>query len=276
MVFTNGEGMDFIPEARRLKDKVVLVTGGGGTNSIGRSISLRFGLEGAKVGVLDIDEAGARSVAGEVQAAGGEAIPIPCDITHLDQCHAAARLLADTYGGQIHVLVNNAAAFRGVMSKQGFRRFNEWTEQDWDYLMKVNLRGMWFCAQAVYPYMQPFGYGKIVNMTSTTFWEGVPGFIHYVSSKGGIIGFTRALARELGPDGIRVNALAPGFTLTEANMEQAAGAREHWEAVLQQQCLPQRHEMADDLAGPTFFLASPDSDFMTGQTILVDGGLRHN
>jgi 3-oxoacyl-[acyl-carrier protein] reductase len=276
MVFTNGEGMDFIPEARRLKDKVVLVTGGGGTNSIGRSISLRFGLEGAKVGVLDIDEAGARSVAGEVKAAGGEAIPIPCDITHLDQCHAAAKLLADTYGGQIHVLVNNAAAFRGVLSKQGFRRFNEWTEEDWDYLMKVNLRGMWFCAQAVYPYMQPFGYGKIVNMTSTTFWEGVPGFIHYVSSKGGIIGFTRALARELGPDGIRVNALAPGFALTEANMEQAAGAREHWEAVLQQQCLPQRHEMADDLAGPTFFLASPDSDFMTGQTILVDGGLRHN
>jgi 3-oxoacyl-[acyl-carrier protein] reductase len=268
--------MDFIPEEQRLKDKVVLVTGGGGTNSIGRSISLRFGLEGARVGVLDIDEAGARSVADEVRAGGGEAIPIPCDITHLDQCHAAAKLLADTYGGRIHVLVNNAAAFRGVLSKQGFRRFNEWTEQDWDYLMQVNLRGMWFCAQAVYPYMQPFGYGKIVNMTSTTFWEGVPGFIHYVSSKGGIIGFTRALARELGPDGIRVNALAPGFTLTEANMEQAAGAREHWQAVLQQQCLPQRHEMADDLAGPTFFLASPDSDFMTGQTILVDGGLRHN
>jgi len=124
--------------------------------------------------------------------------------------------------------------------------------------------------------MQPFGYGKIINMTSTTFWEGVPGFIHYVSSKGGIIGFTRALARELGPDGIRVNAIAPGFTLTEANMEQAAGAQEHWNEVLKGQCLTQRHEVADDLAGPAFFLASPDSDFMTGQTILVDGGLRHN
>jgi 3-oxoacyl-[acyl-carrier protein] reductase len=268
--------VDFRPEALRLKDKVVLVTGGGGTNSIGRSISLRFGLEGAKIGVLDIDEQGARLVAGEIVGAGGQAIPIRCDITDLEQCHAAAKLLADTYGGRIDVLVNNAAAFRGVLSKQGFRAFNEWSVADWDYLLDVNLRGMWFCAQAVYPYMKPQGYGKIVNMTSTTFWEGVPGFIHYVSSKGGIIGFTRALARELGPDGIRVNALAPGFTLTEANMEQAAGAREHWEEVLRQQCLTERHEVADDVAGPAFFLASADSDFMTGQTILVDGGLRHN
>jgi polyhydroxybutyrate depolymerase len=113
-------------------------------------------------------------------------------------------------------------------------------------------------------------------LTSTTLWEGVPGFIHYVSSKGGIIAFTRALARELGPEGIRVNAMAPGFTLTEANMEQAAGAREDWDEVFRGQCLTQRHEVADDLTGPAFFLASPDSDFMAGQTILVDGGLRHN
>jgi NAD(P)-dependent dehydrogenase (short-subunit alcohol dehydrogenase family) len=268
--------MEFKPEAHRLKGMVVLVTGGGGTNSIGRSIAQRFALEGARVGILDIDGPSAASVAAEINAAGGQAIPITCDITDLDACHAAAKLLADTYVGQIHVLVNNAAAFRGVLSKQGFRRFNEWTVEDWDYLMDVNLRGMWFCAQAVYPYMQPFGYGKIINMTSTTFWEGVPGFIHYVSSKGGIVGFTRALARELGPEGIRVNAIAPGFTLTEANMEQAAGAKDHWDEVLKGQCLTMRHEVADDLAGPAFFLASPDSDFMTGQTILVDGGLRHN
>lgn len=268
--------MDFEPEPRRLLDKVALVTGGGGTNSIGRSIALRFALEGAKVGVLDIDAESAISVVKEIEAAGGKAIPIKCDIVHLDQCHAAAKVLADTYGGRIDVLVNNAAAFRGVLSKQGFRRFNEWTVKDWDYLLDVNLRGMWFCAQAVYQYMQPFGYGKIINMTSCVFWEGVPGFIHYVASKGGIIGFTRALARELGPEGIRVNALAPGFTLTEANMEQAAAAREHWEEVRLGQCLRERHEMADDLAGPAFFLASSDSDFMTGQTILVDGGLRHN
>lgn len=268
--------MDFTPETLRLKDRVALVTGGGGTNGIGRSIAIRFAREGAKVGVLDIDEQGATYVAAEIEAAGGDAVAIHCDITDLDACHAAAGLLAGRYGGRIDVLVNNAAAFRGVLSKQGFHPFNEWKVEDWDYLMDVNLRGMWFCAQAVYPYMKPLGYGKIINMTSATFWEGVPGFIHYVSSKGGIIGFTRALARELGPDGIRVNAIAPGFTLTEANMEQAAAAKEHWDEVLRGQCLQERHEEADDLAGPAFFLASPDSDFMTGQTILVDGGLRHN
>ena len=96
--------------------------------------------------------------------------------------------------GRIDVLVNNAAYFRGMMSKQGFRRFNEWSTEDWDYTMDVNLRGMWFCAQAVYPYMQPFSYGKIINVSSATVWEGVPGFIHYVSSKGGIIAFSRTAA----------------------------------------------------------------------------------
>jgi 3-oxoacyl-[acyl-carrier protein] reductase len=267
--------VDFTPEAQRLKGKVALITGGGGTNSIGRSIALRFGLEGARVGVLDIDARGAALVAAEIEAAGGEALAITSDITDLDKCHAAAKMLADAYGG-IDILVNNAAAFRGELSKQGFRKFNEWSVDDWDHLMDVNLRGMWFCAQAVYPYMSAAGYGKIINMTSTTFWEGVPGFIHYVSSKGGIIGFTRALARELGPEGIRVNAIAPGFTLTEANMEQAAGAQEHWDEVLKGQCLTQRFEQADDIAGPAFYLASADSDFMTGQTFLVDGGLRHN
>jgi 3-oxoacyl-[acyl-carrier protein] reductase len=263
-------------EGKRLQGRVALVTGGGGTNSIGRSISLRLAAEGAKVGVLDIDEAGAVRVADEIKAAGGEAIPISCDITSEEQCKSAAKLLADTYGGRIDILVNNAAAFRGVMSKQPWQRFTEWKVEDWDYMLDVNLRGMWFCARAVYPYMQPQGYGKIINLTSSTFWEGVAGFIHYVSSKGGIIGFTRALARELGPEGIRVNALAPGFTLTEANREQAAGVPEHWEATRKGQCLPQRNEEADDLAGPAFFLASSDSDFMSGQTLLVDGGYHHN
>jgi 3-oxoacyl-[acyl-carrier protein] reductase len=267
-----------IPEltAKRLEGKVALITGGGGTNSIGRSIALRYAAEGAKVGVLDIDGSSAARVSGEIAAAGGEAIAITCDITSEEQCRAAARLLADTYGGKIDILVNNAAAFRGVMSKEPWKRFTEWTVEEWDYALDVNLRGMWFCARAVYPYMKSQGYGKIINMTSATFWEGVAGFIHYVSSKGGIIGFTRALARELGPEGIRVNAIAPGCTATEANLEQTAGAPEHWVNVRKGQCLPQRNLEADDIAGTAFFLASSDSDFMTGQTLLVDAGLRHN
>lgn len=263
-------------EGKRLRDRVALVTGGGGTNSIGRSIALRFAREGAAVGVLDIDGPSAATVADEIEAFGGHALPLTCDITHLDQCETAAATLARAYDGKIDILVNNAAALRGTLSKQSWRPFTEWTVEDWDYMLDVNLRGMWFCARAVYPYMKPQGYGKIINLTSSTFWEGVAGFIHYVSSKGGIIGFTRALAREVGPDGIRVNAIAPGFTLTAANMEQAAGVPEHWEATRRGQCLPERNEQADDLAGPAFFLASPDSDFMTGQTLLVDGGLNHN
>jgi 3-oxoacyl-[acyl-carrier protein] reductase len=263
-------------EGKRLRGKVALITGGGGTNSIGRSIALRFAAEGAKVGVLDIDGPSAVSVADEITAADGEAIPITCDITDLAACEAAAKLLADTYGGRIDILVNNAAAFRGEMSKEPWKRFYEWTPEQWDHALAVNLRGMWFCTRAVYPYMQPQGYGKIINMTSATFWEGVAGFIHYVSSKGGIIGFTRAMARELGPEGIRVNAIAPGCTTTEANLEQTAAAPEHWENVRRGQCLPQRNLAADDMAGTAFFLASADSDWVTGQTILVDAGLRHD
>ena len=263
-------------EGKRLQGKVALITGGGGTYSIGKSIALRFAKEGAKIGVLDIDGPSAVWVADEIKQAGGEALALTCDITHEEQCAAAAKALADAYGAGIDILVNNAAALRGTLSTQPRQSFTEWRVEDWDYMLDVNLRGMWFCARAVYPYMQPQGYGKIINLTSSTFWEGVAGFIHYVSSKGGIIGFTRALARELGPEGIRVNALAPGFTLTEANREQAAGVPEHWEATRKGQCLPQRNEEADDLAGPAFFLASSDSDFMSGQTLLVDGGYHHN
>lgn len=264
-------GMDL--EGQRLKDKVALITGAGGTNSIGRSVAIRFAREGAKVGVLDIDGPSATWVADEVIALGGEAIPLTCDITDLGQCKAAATKVADAWNGKIDILVNNAAAFRGVMSKQSWRPFNEWKVEEWDYMLDVNLRGMWFCAQAVFPYMKPQGYGKIINLTSSTFFEGVGGFIHYVSSKGGIIGFTRALGRELGEHGIRVNALAPGFTLTEANIEQTTNARLWWDVTRDRQSLKERNLQADDIAGTAFYLASADSDWVTCQTILVDGGL---
>ena len=263
-------------DGRRLQGRVALITGGGGTYSIGKSIALRFAKEGAKIGVLDIDGPSAVWVADEIAQAGGEAIPLTCDITREEQCLAAAKQLADVYGTGIDILVNNAAALRGTLSKQALRPFTEWKVEDWDYMLDVNLRGMWFCARAVYPYMKPKGYGKIINLTSSTFWEGVPGMVHYISSKGGVIGFTRALARELGPEGIRVNAIAPGFTLTQANKETAGMASDHWDATRKGQCLSQRNEEPDDLAGPAFFLASSDSDFMTGQTLLVDGGLNYN
>ncbi len=261
---------------QRLRGRVALVTGGGGTNSIGRSICLRFGAEGARVGVLDINTESAAQVVDEIVGNGGEAVALTADIAEFEQCEAAAASLARSFGGRIDILVNNAATFKGPVSSYHPRPFDEWTVEEWDHILDVNLRGMWFCARAVYPYMKAQGYGKIINISSSTFWEGSPGLVPYVSSKAGVIGFTRALARSLGPDGIRVNTLAPGFTLTATNLQQPDGAAEFRDRIRAGQCLNQRNELADDLAGPAFYLASADSDFMTGQALLVDGGLNFN
>jgi 3-oxoacyl-[acyl-carrier protein] reductase len=251
----------------RLKDRVAVVTGGGGECGIGRAICLRYAEEGARVAVLDIDPAGAQRVAHEVGAAGGAALPVTCDVADEAQCEAAATQVAHAWGGRVDILVNNAAWVKGV----DWRPFDEWSVEDWDRMLAVNLRGMWLCARAFVPAMKRRGYGKIINLTSSTFWEGVGGFIHYTSSKGGVIGFTRALGRELGQFGIRVNALAPGYTPTGA---QAAHGAEHKEFAngMRAQRAVARDETPDDLAGPAFFLACEDSDFMTCQTILVDGG----
>ncbi|MFH0916039.1 MAG: SDR family oxidoreductase [bacterium] len=255
---------------RRLEGKVAIVTGGGGANSIGRAICLRYGREGARVAVLDINAAGAAQVAEEITIAGGTAVAVPCDITDMAQCAAAAKEVAEAFGGRIDILVNNAAFF-GTMGE--WRPFNQWTVEEWDKMQAVNVRGMWFCAQAVFPYMKAQGYGKVINLSSSTFFEGVPGFIHYTTSKGGVIGFTRSLGRELGEFGIRVNAIAPGFTLSDAQLELTKDAQDWYVVNRNKQALKERNEIPEDLAGPAFFLASEDSDFMSCQTLLVDGGL---
>ena len=254
--------------ARRLRDRVAVVTGVARERGIGRAISLRYAEEGARVALLDIDVDGARRVAAEIAAAGGTALPVACDLRDLAACEAAAAQVAEAWGGRVDVLVNNAALLKNV----AWQPFDEWTVDEWDQMLDVNLRGMWFCARAFVPFMKAAGYGKIINVTSSTFWEGVGGFIHYTSSKGGVIGFTRALGRELGELGIRVNALAPGYAMTDAQAEHAADHPEHPVAMRARRALSTRDETADDLAGPAFFLASEDSDFMTCQTILVDGG----
>ena len=254
------------PTERRLDGRVAVVTGAARARGIGRAICLRFVQEGARVAVLDIDGDGARRLAEEIGAAGGEAIGVACDVADLAACEAAAAEVVAAWG-RADILVNNAAKLENV----DWQPFDQWTVEEWDEMLNVNLRGMWFCARAFVPLMKAQGYGKIVNVTSSTFWEGVGGFIHYTSSKGGVIGFTRALGRELGEFGIRVNALAPGYTMTDAQAEHAAAHPEHPVAMRDQRALA-RDETPEDLAGPAFFLASADSDFMTCQTILVDGG----
>jgi len=254
------------PSDQRLRGRVAVVTGAGRPHGIGRAICLRYAEEGARVAVLDLDGRGADAVAAEIRAAGGEALGVPCDVADLASVEAAAAAVLEEVGAA-DILVNNAASLDGVV----WQPFDQWSVEEWDRMLDVNLRGMWFCARVFVPGMKARGYGKIVNITSSTFWEGVGGFIHYTSSKGGVIGFTRALGRELGPFGICVNALAPGYTMTDAQAEHSAAHPEHQVAMREQRSIA-RDETADDLAGPAFFLACEDSDFMTCQTILVDGG----
>jgi 3-oxoacyl-[acyl-carrier protein] reductase len=261
---------DTVGAPGRLEGKVAIVTGGGGANSIGRAISMRFGREGARVAVLDINGEGAAKVAGEITAEGGTAIAVTCDITDLAQCEAAAKQVAEAWNGSIDILVNNAAYFGGMGA---WRPFDEWTAEEWDKMQNVNLRGAWFMVRAVVSYMKAQKYGKIINLSSSTFFQGVPGFIHYTTSKGGVLGFTRSLGKELGQYGIRVNAIAPGFTVSDAQLELTKDHQDWYAKNRETQALGERNEVPEDLAGPAFFLASTDSDFMTCQTLLVDGGV---
>ncbi len=266
-----GNEMEVKPAvAQRLRGRVAIVTGGGGNPSIGRSICLRFAEEGAKVGILDIDLPGAEAVVDEISRGGGVAQSAMCDVTDSAAVETAVASIAGSWGEQIDILVNCAAWYKGM---GGFRAFDQWTQEQWDKMMAVNVRGCWNCAKAAVPHMKARGYGKIVNVTSDSFLIGVPGFIHYISSKGAVIGFTRGLAKELGEFGIRVNALAPGYTMTEESIVQTQG-RPGWADVMRdQQALRERNELPEDLTGPALFLASEDSDFVTAATLVVNGGV---
>jgi NAD(P)-dependent dehydrogenase (short-subunit alcohol dehydrogenase family) len=256
--------------AQVLNDKVAIVTGAGGNPSIGRSVAIRLAEEGAKTAIFDIDVAGAEAVAAEVVAAGGQAMACGCDVTDFPGIQAAVERVTDTWGRRIDILVNSAAWYKGM---GGFRDFDEWPESAWDKMMAVNVKGLWNMAKAVVPIMKERRYGKIVNVASDCFLIGVPGFIHYISSKGAVIGFTRGLAKEVGEYGIRVNTLAPGYTMTEESVVQCE-SRPGWADVMKnQQALGERNQQPEDLAGPVLFLSSPDSDFVTAHTLVVNGGV---
>ena len=244
----------------RLTDKVVIVTGG--AKGIGRAYSLGVAAEGARVVVADV--ADSKPTVKEIEARGGQALGVECDVSReADTQRVATETLARF--ARIDVLVNNAAMY-GTLKR---RPFMEIPVDEWDRVMAVNLRGLFLCARAVFPAMKAQGKGKIVNISSSTFFKGVPDYIHYTTSKGGVVGFTRSLARELGDFGIRVNAIAPGFTLSGDNEGNISEERKR--ANVQMRML-KRAEVPEDLVGTLVFLASDDSDFMTGQTLLVDGG----
>jgi 3-oxoacyl-[acyl-carrier protein] reductase len=248
----------------RLKGRVAIVTGSG--HGIGKAYAQRLAAEGAKLVIADIDVAASEAVVSEMRAAGSEAIAVATDISQYAAVQTMARRAVEAFGG-IDILVNNAAMFSVVpMSRVPF---DEITEDEWDRLMSVNVRGMWLACRAVVPHMKERGYGKIVNIGSSTVWERTGTRIHYVTSKAAVVGFTRTLATELGKFNIGVNCIAPGSTLSEE--EPTEGVLKMRNAATSNRAI-RRVQKPEDLVGAVAFFASPDSDFITGQTLVVDGG----
>jgi len=249
-----------------LKDKVVVITGGG--HGIGKAYCLAFARAGARVVVADIDGVAAETVARSLKdQSGSESLAVAVDVS--DET-ATKNMAAQTLArfGRIDVLINNAAIFATIPMNRG--RIETITSEEWDRLMAVNLRGLFFCCRAVLPTMRKQKAGKIINIASGTVFAGSPGRIHYVASKAATIGFTRTLAREVGDDNINVNVLAPGNTLSEENpTEETIRFRQ---ASIGLRAL-KRLQVPQDAVGAMLFLASPLSDFITGQTINVDGGI---
>jgi NAD(P)-dependent dehydrogenase (short-subunit alcohol dehydrogenase family) len=249
----------------RLDGRVAIVTGG--AKGIGRHYSRALAGEGARLMIADI--ADGSEVADEIARTHG-ANSVASEVTDVSDEGAVKALVAKTMArfGKIDVLVNNAALFAPL-------RETKCTEIDvdvWDQVMAVNLRGPFVMAKHVAPPMIAQGYGKIINIGSGSIFHGIPWMLHYVTSKGGIMAMTRVLALELGEHGIRVNTLSPGLTMSETliaeNPGHVATARDR---VVASRSI-KRDEHPQDLLGALVFLASADSDFMTGQNLLVDGG----
>jgi len=242
----------------RLKDKVAIVTGA--AQGLGKAFSITMAKEGAKIMATDILPL--ENTVREIGAIGGIARSIQADVTSEVDTKKIAEETFRAFG-RIDILVNCAAIYYGLARKP----FYEIDPNEWDRVMTVNVKGTWLCTKAVFPYMKQQGKGKIINLSSETFFTGSHGFVHYVASKGAVVGLTRALAVELGPHNIHINAIAPGFTDTEASRTIADVTKYDVSRT------PLRRlEQPDDLFGAVLFFASDDSDFITGQTLLVDGG----
>lgn len=248
----------------RLKDKVSIITGG--AEGIGKSYVVGFAREGAKVVIADINLGAANVLANTLRKEGKEALAIKTDVSSLESTEEMVRKTIERFG-RIDILVNNAAMY--IRVKLSVVPIYELDPDEWDRAMAVNLKGVFLCSKAVFPPMMKQGGGKIINITSNLALTGRANMAHYVASKGGVISLTRSLAREGGDYNINVNCIAPGSTLSEDPKDPAA-------LEFRKQVVPlraiKRVEYPDDLVGAAIFLASSDSDFITGQTIVVDGG----
>jgi len=244
----------------KLDGKVALISGG--ARGQGAAEVLVFSREGAKVVFGDVLDDEGRKVEAAVRGKGGDVAYLHLDVSSEADWQKAVQVAIDRYG-RLDILINNA----GIVIRRV--PIEERTVEEWDRVMAVNLRGMFLACRAVFPAMKAQGRGKIVNISSSRVWEGTPNRLHYTTSKAGVIGFTRALAREVGEFGITVNAVTPGMTQSDTQVQSSSGnylaARVAGRAI-------ERVQLPADLVGAVMFLSSAASDFMTGQTLNVDGG----
>jgi len=246
----------------RLNGKVAIVTGAG--SGIGKALARRLAADGAAVVIADL--ANYDTAAAEIaKASAARTLGLQVDVSSEND---VARMAAETVKafGRIDILVNNAAVFSTLKLKP----FEEIGVAEWRKVMDVNILGVALCCRACVPHMRKAGGGRIINLASGAPIKGVPLFLHYISSKGAVIAMTRGLARELGKDGITVNSLAPGFTLSE-NVAKDPVHVQQGERTRMTRAI-QRDETPEDLVGAVSFLASADAAFITGQTLVVDGG----
>lgn len=241
----------------------IIITGAG--QGIGRQYAIAFAQAGANVAIVDMNAEAAASVAAEI---GPKAVAIATDVSDKASVMAMAAQVMDRFG-RIDVLVNNAAIFSTLKMKP----FEEIEPEEFDRVMAVNARGVFLCCQAVAGQMRAQGRGKIINISSSVVVTGRANYAHYIASKGAVIGMTRALATELGPDNINVNAISPHGIVTEVPRETIR--EDQWADIIAAQALKRKGSSAD-MIGAVMFLASEQSDYMTGQTLNLDAGLRFN
>jgi NAD(P)-dependent dehydrogenase (short-subunit alcohol dehydrogenase family) len=245
----------------RLAGKTIVVTGGG--RGLGRAFAERIALEGASVAIAELDGELGANTAAEIQATGADVIAVQTDISDSKSLANMAEIVKARWGG-VDGLVNNAA----IASNIGGKRFDEISEEAFERILNVNVKGTWLAIRAIVPLMKGQGKGKIVNIASDTALWGAPVLLHYVASKGAIISMTRSLARELGDYNIAINTIAPGLTLTEATQNVAPARHQLY---VEGRAI-KREQLPEDVTGAVVFLLSDDADFITGQLLPVNGG----
>ena len=248
----------------RLQNKVTVITGAG--HGIGKAYAQRFAEEGAHVVIADIDEKAGQAVADTLGNAGLSTWARATDVRSYPSVEGLMRESVDRFG-RIDVLLNNAAIYVTQQLWKG--PVEELPLEEWDRVIEVNLKGVFLCCRAVIPIMKRQKSGKIINIASGTFFSGSGNMPHYTTSKGGVVALTRVMARQLGPWNINVNCMTPGSTMSEEVVNDEIVKRR--EAGITQRCFS-RIEKPEDVVGTALFLASADSDFMTGQLLVVEGG----